>query len=216
MSQPFNDSLFTAVPVIGIARNLSLQVLQTILPLYQKAGFDNIEVTMNTEHAPAIISRLVQQYPGINIGAGTVCDMNDLHTALDAGASFIVTPILNADVIRHCVDNYIPVYPGAYTPLEIYTAHTMGATAVKVFPIFMLGPQYIKEVLGPLNKVKLLPTGGVSASNVQAYFKAGATGVGMGGSLFNKNMIANNDYDSLYQHFLIVASLVKKAMMVEK
>ena len=211
MERHYKQVLFDKMPVVGILRNVPLNVIEAILPYYKKAGFTTLEITMNSENVCEIISRLSEDNPDMNIGAGTVCSMADLKKALDAGASFIVTPILDTAVVIYCKQHTIPIFPGAYTPLEIYTADKLGATAVKIFPATQLGAGYIQEVLAPLSHLKLLPTGGVSVENIASFFKSGAVGVGMGGSLFDKILIANEDYDGLYRHFKAIAEKVNNA-----
>jgi 2-dehydro-3-deoxyphosphogluconate aldolase/(4S)-4-hydroxy-2-oxoglutarate aldolase len=211
MERHYKQVLFDKMPVVGILRNMPLSVIEAILPYYKKAGFTTLEITMNSENACEIISKVSKGNPDINIGAGTVCDMADLEKALEAGASFIVTPILDAAVVTYCKEHAIPIFPGAYTPLEIYTADKLGATAVKIFPATQLGAGYIQEVLAPLSNLKLLPTGGVSVENIASFFKSGAVGVGMGSSLFDKTLIANEDYDGLYHHFKAIAEKVNNA-----
>lgn len=211
MERHYKQVLFDKMPVVGILRNVPLNVIEAILPYYKKAGFTTLEITMNSENVCEIISRLSEDNPEMNIGAGTVCTMADLKKALDAGASFIVTPILDTAVVIYCKEHTIPIFPGAYTPLEIYTADKLGATAVKIFPATQLGPGYVKDVLAPLPNLKLLPTGGVSLDNIASFFKVGAIGVGMGSSLFDKTLIANKDYDGLFQHFKKIAKEVTNA-----
>ena len=211
MERHYKQVLFDKMPVVGILRNVPLNVIEAILPYYKKAGFTTLEITMNSENVCEIISRLSEDNPDMNIGAGTVCTMADLKKALDAGASFIVTPILDTAVVIYCKEHTIPIFPGAYTPLEIYTADKLGATAVKIFPATQLGAGYIQEVLASLSHLKLLPTGGVSVENIASFFKSGAVGVGMGGSLFDKILIANEDYDGLYRHFKAIAEKVNNA-----
>jgi len=208
MIAQFNQELFNKMPVVGILRNIPLKIIKEIIPVYLKAGFTTIEVTMNSENVVEIIQYLSTNFKNLNVGAGTVCTINDLHLAIDAGASYIVTPIIDEEVINHCVENKIPIFPGAYTPTEIYIANKLGATAVKVFPATQLGPTYIKDVLAPLNTLKLLPTGGVSLENIDLFFKAGAKGVGMGSSLFHKEYIATKNYEMLFQHFKSIATKV--------
>ena len=196
--------LFEASPIIGIMRNLPAEHTAIIAQNYFEAGLTNMEITMNSAGAAKNISMLAKNYAGkLNIGAGTVCDMHDLEEALNANAQFIVTPILNKQVIKTCVGENIPVFPGAYTPSEIYKAWHWGATMVKVFPATDLGPGYIKEVLAPLNKVKLLPTGGIGLNNFKAYLSAGAKGVGVGSSLFPADIIKNNDWAALKSMFVL-------------
>ena len=204
----FNSKSFNKMPVIGILRNISLETIESIMPIYSAAGFKNVEVTMNTPDVANIISKLCKNYPNLNIGAGTVCNKAELECALKAGASFIVTPIISKEVIQTCVKNNIPIFPGAYTPTEIYSANQLGATAVKVFPATQLGPNYIKDVLGPLDKSRLIPTGGVTKNNIKKFFESGAYAVGMGSSLFDKKLISAKKLEALKAHFLEIAGLV--------
>jgi 2-dehydro-3-deoxyphosphogluconate aldolase / (4S)-4-hydroxy-2-oxoglutarate aldolase len=201
-NQEFSWQEFSKVPLVGIIRNLSIDEISKILPLYQTAGLTTIEITMNTPFAAEIIRNATEQYKGkLNVGAGTVCSVEDLKLALEAGAQFIVTPILNPEVVKLCVKSKIPVFPGAYTPTEIYQAWELGADMVKVYPATALGPDYIRDVKAPLNKIKLMPTGGISLNNIEAFMKAGADGLGIGGQLFDKQLIKNQDWDGLLEHF---------------
>ncbi|RME11198.1 MAG: bifunctional 4-hydroxy-2-oxoglutarate aldolase/2-dehydro-3-deoxy-phosphogluconate aldolase, partial [Bacteroidetes bacterium] len=164
--------------------------------------------TMNTAGATEIIADLRKAFPTLNIGAGTVCNMHDLEQAIEAGAQFIVTPILDEMVVETTVNMGVPVFPGAYSPTEIYKAWSLGASAVKVFPTSQLGVKYIKDISAPLNQIKLLPTGGVSLSNIKSFFEAGVFGVGMGSSLFDKEALRANDFTALKAHFLKVKSAI--------
>lgn len=206
INNTFDKKGFEKLPIIGILRGISQEKTLKIAESYFKAGFNTLEVTMNTQNVVEIITALRTTFPNMNIGAGTVCNMEDLNQALDAGSKFIVTPIIDDRVIKHCVTQSIPVFPGAYTPTEIYRAWSMGADAVKVFPASQLGIGYIKDVLAPLNDIKLIPTGGVNNDNASAYLKAGAYGLGMGSSLFNKALIENNDFNGLFEHLVQLKS----------
>jgi 2-dehydro-3-deoxyphosphogluconate aldolase/(4S)-4-hydroxy-2-oxoglutarate aldolase len=198
----FSWDLFYQLPIVGILRGVEASTVSALMPLYIQSGFTTIEITMNSVQAPEIIASLASAYKtGLNIGAGTVCTEQDLEVALKAGASYIVTPIVNEKVITACVQQNIPVFPGAYTPTEIFTAWSLGASMVKVFPATTLGADYIKEVKAPLNTIKLLPTGGVSAQNMADFLKAGADGVGMGSQLFPPHLLNNQDQSSLAAHF---------------
>ncbi len=208
MSKPFSWAAFDKVPIIGIMRNIPQPKVAMLVSQYYESGFTTLEVTMNSEGAAKTISYLSEIYTDtLNIGAGTVLTLEDLDQALDAGASFIVTPVVNEDVIKICVNRKVPVFPGAYTPTEIYRAWSLGASMVKVFPATRLGPEYIKDVLAPLNFLKLVPTGGVSLETINDFFKAGAKGVGMGSTLFPKNLIDGEQWEDLSAHF---TALLKK------
>lgn len=198
----FSWELFQKAPIVGIIRGLSADVVARILPVYREAGLTTIEITMNTLGAEAMIQRgLETSSEGLNIGAGTVCTKDDLDRALDAGAQFIVTPVVNKKVIKACVKRNVPIFPGAFTPSEIYNAWSLGASMVKVYPATSLGPDYIKDVKAPLNQLKLIPTGGISLDNIATYFKAGADGVGIGSHLFDKALIQQKNWSGLKDHF---------------
>ncbi len=213
MSQrKFSWDLFNRVPVIGIVRNLSFEDVIQILPVYLEAGLTTIEITMNTPGAEEMIIYALELYPDkLNVGAGTVCTKKDLNKAIEAGSQFIVTPIVRRKIICSCVKKEIPVFPGAFTPTEIYKAWLWGASMVKVFPASTLGPNYIKDVKAPLNDVKLVPTGGISLENIVSFKKAGADAFGVGSPLMNKDLIRNKDWDGLKEHFKKYAELVTVA-----
>ena len=206
----FSEELFAKVPIVGIIRNYSFDELTGILPIYIEAGLTTIEITMNTDGAEDMIRFINGLYAGkLNIGSGTVCTEHELHTALDAGAQFIVTPVVNPSIIKICVDRGIPIFPGAFTPTEVYNAWVLGAAMVKVFPTTLVGPGYIKDLKAPLNKIKLMPTGGVNLDNITEFKKAGADGYGLGSHLFNKTLIDNKDWAGLKAHFEMFVNKVK-------
>lgn len=163
---------------------------------------------MNSPNALENIAELVAYYPQLSIGAGTVCTTAEMDAAVAAGASFIVCPIMNIDLIRKAASQGLGIFPGALSPTEIYAAWEAGATAVKVFPATTFGPSYLKEVRGPLPQIDLLPTGGVSKDNLMDYFEAGAIGAGMGSSLFEKEALKSNDDERLYKHFTAIYDIV--------
>ncbi|NHE57519.1 bifunctional 4-hydroxy-2-oxoglutarate aldolase/2-dehydro-3-deoxy-phosphogluconate aldolase [Cyclobacterium plantarum] len=201
MRKTFSWEAFEKAPIIAIFRNLDSDDLMQVASCFQAAGLSTMEITLNSVNATADISRLVEAFGDVlNIGAGTICDLNDMHEALDAGAQFIVTPISDIDVINFCVAQKIPVFPGAFTPTEIYKSWQMGATMVKVFPAGPMGPGYIKDIQAPLNEIKLLPTGGINEDNIQEYFEAGARAVGVGSALVPKNFLQKQDWEGLTRH----------------
>ena len=201
-NQEFSWNGFSKVPIVGIIRNLSFDTIEKILPIYLSAGLTTIEITMNNQAAEEIIRFAADKYKGqLNVGAGTVCNTDELDLAIRAGSQFIVTPILDPDVVRACVSKNIPVFPGAYTPTEIYQAWKLGASMVKVYPATSLGPEYIKDVKAPLNKIKLMPTGGINLDNIQTFIKAGADGLGIGSQLFDKTLIKDENWEGLELHF---------------
>lgn len=194
------------MPLVGILRGVSRADLQKIIPRYLQAGLTTLEITMNTPGIEGLLRESVDQYgEQLNIGAGTVCSVKELEQALTAGAQFIVTPILNERVVRTCVDQGVPVFPGALTPSEIYRAWSWGATLVKVFPASAFGPAYLKEVLAPLDQLQLMPTGGISLANMADYYRAGAKGFGLGSLLFDRQLIQHGQWKDLQNKMAAVA-----------
>ncbi|MBK8808109.1 MAG: bifunctional 4-hydroxy-2-oxoglutarate aldolase/2-dehydro-3-deoxy-phosphogluconate aldolase [Bacteroidales bacterium] len=193
-----NLNIFEKMPLLGILRGIDESMIQNITDIAIKSGLQAIEITMNTSNATMLISKMCEYAKGrIAVGAGTVLDLKDMDAALNAGASFIVQPIVNKEVIGFCADNKIPVFPGAMTPTEIFTAWSYGATMVKVFPTSVLGATYIKEVKGPLNQIKLLACGGISKTTIGDFVKNGADAVAFGGSIFNLKQMSQGDYSQI-------------------
>jgi len=153
---------------------------------------------MNTAGAPELIRKAKKACGNrLNLGAGTVLTMRDLKSALESGASFIVMPVLINDIVKYCVNNKIPVFPGALSPQEIYLAHDAGASMVKVFPSKFFGPEYFRELKSPFNNIELLACGGVTPDNLKEYFSNGASAVSFGASVFRKDWLAKADFESV-------------------
>ena len=191
-------NIFKKKPVLGILRGVEVAVIEPLTETVIEAGLEAIEITMNTKGAAALIDKMVRSAKSrIVVGAGTVLDRNSMEEALDAGASFIVSPVLAEDVVKYCVKNRIPVFPGALTPQEVYNAWNAGATMVKVFPSNFFGPEYFRELKGPFNDIKLLACGGVTAQNMKQYFDCGADAVAFGASVFKKEWLAKGDFASI-------------------
>lgn len=203
MNKTFSFDLFNKMPIIGIMRNIPDEHIEDIAGVYHRSGLTCLEITMNSPNAEQNISLLADLYGDeLNIGAGTVCSMADLEKALKANAQFIVTPVINEEVIKACVTEKVPIFPGAYTPSEIYKAWSLGASMVKLFPAGDLKPGYIKELLAPLSFVSLMPTGAVTLDNFISYFQQGAKGVGVGSQLFPKDIINGQDWQALAEVYV--------------
>lgn len=196
MTNSFDWTLLEALPVIAILRGYTREEVENIVLRSAIGGLRNIEITMNSKDAPALIRLAKERADGrMNVGAGTVCSLDDLDAALSAGATFIVTPIVNPDVIRACNEEKVPVIPGGFTPTEIYQAWQLGANMVKLFPANRFGPGYLKDIRGPLDRIRLVPTGGVDLANLPAYLENGAFGCGVGTPLVDKRRVEAGDWD---------------------
>ncbi|RAV18951.1 bifunctional 4-hydroxy-2-oxoglutarate aldolase/2-dehydro-3-deoxy-phosphogluconate aldolase [Paenibacillus contaminans] len=181
--------------IIAIVRGVEERHIVQVADALLEGGITVMEVTLNTSGALSMIGELQRSFgERMYIGAGTVLDPDDARQAIEAGASFLVTPNMEEDVIRYSVSRDIPIYPGAMTPTEIVKAWKAGATAVKLFPSSGLGLPYIKELQGPLNHIPMVAVGGVNEQNIGDFFRAGCKAVGIGGSLINLKEIAAGNF----------------------
>ena len=112
-----------------------------------------------------------------------------------AGGEFMISPNVNVDLIHDCVSRGLVALPGAMTPSEAVAAYDAGAEFVKIFPAGALGPAYIKALLAPLSHIPFLAVGGISSANAAEYIAAGCVGVGVGGNLTNKKLIAAGEWN---------------------
>jgi 2-dehydro-3-deoxyphosphogluconate aldolase/(4S)-4-hydroxy-2-oxoglutarate aldolase len=202
---------FRKSPFLGIARGLPPEQAAACAECCANSKLKFIEVPLNTANAAAALKNLCEEGEKreLLVGAGTIITLQDLQTAIDSGAKFIVTPGTNPEVVKKCVEKNIPCIPGALTPTEIMQAHIMGATAVKVFPVSMLGgTQYIKELRGPFKNIPLLACGGVKAENVQDFFKAGCDFVSFGASVFSVLDMENGNWQKINHLISLICSSV--------
>lgn len=198
----FSWDKFNEMPIVGIVRGMKMRDLEKILPIYVKAGLTTIEITMDTPDVKLMIRHALKEYSGrLNVGAGTVCSLLDLQNALNYGAQFIVTPIVNEEIIKKCVNKKIPIFPGALTPTEIYKAWNWGASIVKVYPAGDLGAKYIRDIKAPLKDIKMMPTGGIDINNIQSFLDMNVDGLGIGSQLFDKNIVEAKNWSDLESHF---------------
>jgi 2-dehydro-3-deoxyphosphogluconate aldolase/(4S)-4-hydroxy-2-oxoglutarate aldolase len=158
-----------------------------------------MEVTMNTPGAEEIVREYRPAVPdGKLLGMGTIRTLDEARRAVAAGAMFLVTPNLDLGVIEYAKAETIPIVAGALTPTEVYSAWSAGADLVKVFPCgAMGGPQYLKDLLGPFDHIRLAAVGGVSLANLAEYFSAGAAAVGVSTSLFGGKALREKNLEQI-------------------
>ncbi|MBI3111958.1 MAG: bifunctional 4-hydroxy-2-oxoglutarate aldolase/2-dehydro-3-deoxy-phosphogluconate aldolase [Ignavibacteriales bacterium] len=184
--------------VVAVIRMKDTQRLKRVIEAIRLGGVKSIEITMTVPGAVQIIADLVKTVPDdVLVGAGTVTEVETANKVIDAGAKFVVGPILNVDIIKLCNQRGVVIMPGCYTPTEIFTAWKAGADIIKVFPATSLGPKYFKDIRGPFPDLRLLPTGGVSVDNVGEWIAAGAVAVGIGSDLLDKKAIDEERYEVL-------------------
>ena len=189
------------IQAAGIVAIVRLDDLSAAVPLAEAllaGGVKAIEFT----YTNPLAGRAIEEVRGALgeralCGAGSVLDAETARAALLAGAQFLVTPVVAEDVIAVGNRYGAPTVIGAFTPTEILRAWQAGATFVKVFPASVGGPRYLKDVLGPLPQVKLIPTGGVSESNAADFLRAGAAAIAVGSNLVDAKPVAASDWATL-------------------
>jgi len=185
-----------AMGVVAIIRLKDAGKLRGVIDALAKGGVRALELTMTIPGAVDLIREITPTLPnGFLVGAGTVTDADTARAVIDAGAQFVVGPVLRPDVIRACHERDIAAIPGCFSPTEILTAHEAGADIVKIFPATMLGPQFIRDVRAPLPQLKLMPTGGVTLDNAGDWVRAGAVAVGVGSALVDVKAVDAGRFD---------------------
>jgi 2-dehydro-3-deoxyphosphogluconate aldolase / (4S)-4-hydroxy-2-oxoglutarate aldolase len=187
-----------ACPVVAILRASTAKRFGEVSDVLTSAGIRAVEFTFTTPDVLDALAAYAERKPDdVALGAGTVTTADEARAAVDAGASYLVSPALCLDVIETGNRLGVPVLPGAFTPTEILTAWRAGAAMVKVFPISVGGTAYIQALRGPLPDIPLVPTGGVDLGNANAYLAAGATAIGMGSPLLRTACEPEGDLELL-------------------
>jgi 2-dehydro-3-deoxyphosphogluconate aldolase/(4S)-4-hydroxy-2-oxoglutarate aldolase len=186
-------SLRSAAVAAAIRDRRLIAVLRRIAPrerlleLIDELVADGVrifEITFDAAEAAGDLAAIRERLGGAGIvGAGTVRTIDQLHAAIEAGAAFGVSPVLDPAILGAALDAGLPFIPGAYSPTEIDAAWRAGATFVKLFPGSSLGPAHVRELHGPLPEVETIVTGGVDESNAVAFLAAGAVAVGIGSAI---------------------------------
>lgn len=172
--------------LVAVIRGATVDNIVPIAEALQKGGIHILEITAETPHVLAVIEQLSTQLGDqVSVGAGTVLDPATARATIMAGATFVFSPTVNVATIQMTKRYGAVSIPGAMTPTEILTAYENGADMVKVFPAGVLGPDYFKNVQGPLPQIPLMPTGGINLNNIRDYFAKGAVAAGLGSSLVN-------------------------------
>lgn len=163
-----------------------------------RAGFCICEFTLTVPGVFDLIAAFSKR-DGIVVGAGTVLTVEDARRAVQAGARFLVSPVVDEAMIEEAQRLGVAAMPGTHTPTEMLRAHRAGAPLQKLFPAPGIGPAYVRACLGPMPFLRIVPTSGVDASNAAAYFAAGAFAVGFVAPLFDADDLAAGRFDRIEQ-----------------
>lgn len=161
-----------------------------------RGGMRSVEITLTTPGALRIISALAAR-EDLAVGAGTVLLPAQARAAVEAGARFLVSPVMDLEMIALARELGVPVLPGVHTPTEMIAAHRAGAPLLKLFPGPAGGPVWLRSVLAPLPFLRVVPTNGVDLDNAAAWLRAGAFAVGLTTGLFDPIAMAAGDVASI-------------------
>lgn len=186
---------------VAVIRLPDASLFEPVAEALYEGGVKVLEITMTVPDALSLIRKAVKQAPSdMLIGVGSVLDKEMARKSIDAGASFVVSPILKEEVIQAAHDSDRAVMPGAFTPTEAQTAWEWGADVVKIFPADVVGMNFFKGVKAPMPHLKLMPTGGVSLDNANDWIRAGACAVGLGSALVDKESVKNRNFEQIRQN----------------
>jgi len=174
-------------------------------------GFEIVEFTLTTPDCLDHLADCREKQDGkVMVGCGTIMDTADAERAVDAGAEFIITPVMLPDVIQWCAARKIVCVPGCQTPTELVTAYRHGAPLQKLFPGVTGGAMWVKAVSAALPMLSINPTSGVDLDNAGEYLRCGAASVGLVAPLFDPAAVASGDWDQIAKNAAKVMANVKE------
>ena len=194
----------------------NLELSKNVLKACYYGGARLMEFTARGDFAHEVFGELtkyaIKELPGMIMGVGSVTDAASASLYMALGANFIVTPVLREDIAIVCNRRKVLWSPGCGTLTEITKAEELGCEIVKLFPGDIYGPKFVKGIKGPQPWTSVMPTGGVvpTKENLEGWFNAGVTCVGMGSQLISKEIIANKDYAKLEQEVKKALALIKE------
>ena len=204
--------------LVPVFYNGDLEVAKQIVAACAGGGAKVVEFTNRGDRAWNVFAQLAEwaetALPDVILGVGSVIDAPTATLYIDSGANFVVGPVLNPEVARLCNRRKIAYMPGCGSASEISEAEELGVEIVKVFPGTQVGgPGFVKAVLGPMPWTRIMPTGGVSATeeSIRDWFGAGAACVGIGSKLIAKDLVASRDYDSISKRIVLVLAWIREA-----
>ena len=205
------DKIIDKISAMGVVPVVAIENASDAVGLGDaliEGGLPCAEITFRTAAAASAIRTLCNSHPGILVGAGTILTKSDAETAVDAGASFVVTPGFDGDLVDWCLDQRIPVIPGVMTPTDINAAINRKLNVLKFFPAEAAGGiKTLKAISGPYGNIKFVPTGGITLGNLEEYLSLPNV-VACGGSwLVKKDQISSGEFDT-------IESLVREAVQL--
>jgi 2-dehydro-3-deoxyphosphogluconate aldolase/(4S)-4-hydroxy-2-oxoglutarate aldolase len=203
--------------VLAVIRGPSPELTVQMVGALLAGGVSGIEITYSTPNAEEVVRTLVQKFgDDILIGMGTLTKPEQAQCAKDAGAKFLVSPVCEPALVKSMVASGLPTMAGAFTPTEVLQAYNLGVDVVKIFPGSVGGPAYVKALKGPFPYIPMMPTGGVSASNVADWFAAGVIAVGAGSELCPPQLAREGKFDEISKRAADFVKVIEAARATSK
>lgn len=181
-----------------ILRGYTYEQIRCVAKSLERSPVKNIEITLNSPDVFESIRKIKDEFPELNVGAGTVCTFEDTKKSIESGVDFILSPInLSKDSIELCKKCDVVCVPAAMTPTEIKKMFDYGADIVKVFPATTVGPRFFKDVQAPLGDLDLMAVGGVNGENAKSFLDNKCNYLGIGSGIFEKKDIIDMNLDNL-------------------
>lgn len=188
----------TQLGLLAVLRGPSPELTLKMVEALVKGGVLGIEITFSTPNALDVVNQVNQKFGGdIILGMGTLTKPEQAQDAVDAGATFLVSPHVDPDLAAAMKATGRPVMMGALTPSEVVQSYNLGSDVVKIFPGSLGGPKYMKALKGPFPNIPMMPTGGVNQDNLGEWFRAGAVAVGAGSLLCPKDLALAGKFDQI-------------------
>lgn len=183
-SAPF-ETIFAGAPLMAILRGMGTERSARLATTAWELGIDSVEVPLQTPEDDRALREVVRLAAerGKAVGAGTIVSVAQVEQAVDAGAAYLVSPGLDAEVVEASRRHGIPILPGVATPTEVQRAVSLGLTWVKAFPAQWLGADWFSYIRGPFPQVRFVATGGMDAGNARVFLDAGVRVVAVGSAL---------------------------------
>jgi 2-dehydro-3-deoxyphosphogluconate aldolase / (4S)-4-hydroxy-2-oxoglutarate aldolase len=202
---------FAEIRACAVLRTATSEACPKAMQAAIDGGFKIVEFTLTTPNCLDHLTDFRQKYDGdVMVGCGTILTIQDAEAAFDAGAEFIITPVMLPDVIEWCKERNIVCVPGCQTPTELVMAYRHGAPLQKLFPGVAGGPGWVKAVSSALPFLKINPTSGVDLDNAGEFLRNGAASVGLVAPLFDQAAIARGDFDQIAQNAAKVMANVRE------
>lgn len=185
--------------ILPIVRGVDAQYAHDLARATFASGCRIIEFTLSIPGILREVAKVRENFPDMAVGLGTVLTKEQAKEAIKVGADFIVSPILNREIIDEVKKADRMLVLAGLTPTELYEAYRLGSDVVKLFPAREMNPSYVRELRGPLPELEILATGGLSLIMAIEYIASGAVAVGLGSTLYKKELIIQKKFDQITQ-----------------